>query len=135
MAGFSDKTPEALREMRRTERDALLRGIVDSLQRDERIATAWLWGSLGRGDGDALSDIDLWVVLADEAFPAVFADLPAFVAQVAPPLLTRDEPHNAPPGGAYQTVVYDGETGAHLTDWYFQRRSEACRPPQNAPPL
>ena len=129
MSDFSDKSPDALREMRLAERNALLQKIRETLTQDERVTATWLLGSLACGDGDALSDIDLWVVLADEAFPAVLSDLPAFVAQIAPPLLTRDEPYNAPTGGAYLTVIYDGATGAHLSDWYFQRQSDARRPP------
>ncbi len=30
----------------------------DLLKRDPGVRAAWLWGSHGRGDGDALSDIE-----------------------------------------------------------------------------
>ena len=57
---------QALRRLDPEERDALLGRAVALLEGDERVVAAWLAGSLGRGGGDALSDIGLWVVCADE---------------------------------------------------------------------
>ena len=36
---------------------------------DERVRAMWLSGSLGRGDADAMSDLDLIVAVADDALP------------------------------------------------------------------
>src|SRR4051812_13184180 len=44
----------------RAERDTLLRRVQQALERDPRVAAAWLFGSLGRGSEDALSDLDLF---------------------------------------------------------------------------
>ena len=44
---------------------ALLRAIVSHYKDDPRVRAVVVFGSLGRGDWDALSDLDLDVVLAD----------------------------------------------------------------------
>ena len=46
---------------------ALLRTIVAHYDQDPRILAIVVFGSLGRGNWDALSDIDLDVVIADDA--------------------------------------------------------------------
>ncbi len=61
-------------------RDECLRRITDVLERDERVRAAWLAGSLGRGAGDELSDLDLVVVVAEPEL-AAFAD--SWVAAVS----------------------------------------------------
>ncbi len=43
------------------ERAALLQAIVRHACADARVVAAWLFGSLGRSDGDALSDLDVWL--------------------------------------------------------------------------
>ncbi len=43
------------------ERAALLETIVQHARADARVVAGWLFGSLGRGDGDALSDLDVWL--------------------------------------------------------------------------
>ena len=59
------KRPAAVENLktRAAERDALLARAVERLQADARVGAAWLFGSLGRGEEDALSDLDLWVSL------------------------------------------------------------------------
>jgi hypothetical protein len=120
--------PNAAFARRQAERDALLRRIEAALRADERVVAAWLAGSLGRGTADALSDIDLWVIVRDEAVDAVVAGPHAFVTGVGSPSLTIDVPQNAPPGGAYMFTHFPGETGAHQVDWYWQAASRATRP-------
>jgi len=41
--------------------------LVDVLTADGRYVAAWLGGSIARGDDDALSDVDLCIVVSDEA--------------------------------------------------------------------
>ena len=48
------------------ERTLLLKTISEFLARYPRVKAAWLFGSMGRGDEDALSDIDLWVIVDSE---------------------------------------------------------------------
>jgi predicted nucleotidyltransferase len=46
----------------RRERDDLIERLAEVLARGARFPAAWLYGSLGRGDADAMSDIDLALV-------------------------------------------------------------------------
>ena len=54
-------------------RDALLTRIMTQVATDTRVVAAWLFGSLSRQSADGLSDIDLWLVVADEAVDALAA--------------------------------------------------------------
>ncbi len=47
---------------------SLIDAIVHVLAADMRIESAWLSGSLGRGGGDAFSDVDVTVVAREETF-------------------------------------------------------------------
>ena len=114
--------------IRRTERDALVERASASLQSDERVLAAWLTGSLGRGGSDDLSDIDLWVAFADEASGAIQAGRRKFVECLGTPLLIEEAPQNAPPGGAYLLVLYEGDAGPQQVDWYWQPRTGAGVP-------
>src|SRR5262245_21882478 len=98
--------PAALLELRRAERDALL-------EQDPRVVAAWLFGSLGLGAGDALSELDLFVVIADEHLEAVIEARDAFIAQLGTPVQVLEAPQNAPPRGAYAMALYSGEDGPH----------------------
>jgi hypothetical protein len=110
------------------ERDGLLRRIVAALEQDERVVAAWLGGSLGRGTDDALSDVDLWLVVADDRMATVAETRRRFVAEGAAPVLIEEAPENAPPGGAYLLALYSGATGPHQVDWYWQPRAMATLP-------
>lgn len=116
--------------VRRTERTALLQRALRILEQDERIRAAWLFGSLGRGDEDDLSDIDLFTVTADEHLATLAANRHDYVSRLARPLLLLDAPRNAPPGGAYLMAIYDGEAGPQQVDWYWQPQSLARVPQQ-----
>lgn len=49
-----------------TARSRLLADIAAQFEEDRRVVAAWLTGSLGRGNADAISDIDITIVLTDE---------------------------------------------------------------------
>jgi predicted nucleotidyltransferase len=53
----------------REDRDALLASWMDSLKTDPRIRAVWLWSSFEKGEADDLSDLDIWVIVADDAIP------------------------------------------------------------------
>ena len=53
----------------------------------------WLAGSLGRGEGDPWSDVDLLVVGGD--------------VPLGDAILTLEVPHNGPAGGRYAGAMYD----------------------------
>lgn len=63
---------------------ALLRAIVAFYQHDARVLAVIVFGSLGRGDWDALSDIDLDVVVADDAHIQVADELRRLCTSFAP---------------------------------------------------
>ncbi len=119
-------------QTRREERAALLRSVIGLLEGDQRVAAAWLIGSEGRGAADELSDIDLWIVVADEYIDVVKAERRLIVARVGAPVLvlTTDDPPAAPPGGAYLLALYAGRVGALHVDWRWQPRSGATLPRQ-----
>lgn len=110
------------------ERDALLLKATALLEGDERVVAAWLYGSLGRGTADEWSDIDLWVVLADSSIEEICVGKRDYVAALGKPLLVVDAPQNAPAGGAFLTVLYEGQAGSRHVDWTWQRQSDARIP-------
>jgi predicted nucleotidyltransferase len=120
--------PQVLLQEYRAERDELLRQIQHVLTHDGRVCATWLWGSLGRGDADELSDLDVWIVVADEYLDQVAAERWTYVARVGAPLVMVDAPQNAPANGAYLLAVYAGDIGPHQVDWYWQAQSAACVP-------
>ncbi|HEV2124267.1 MAG TPA: nucleotidyltransferase domain-containing protein [Chloroflexota bacterium] len=113
---------------RGAEHDALLERVRALLESDDRVAAAWLFGSRGRGDADALSDVDLVVVAHEEHLEALKRERRDIVARLGAPLLIQDLPSNAPPGGAYLLVLYPGETGPLHMDWYWRGLSGAVVP-------
>ena len=74
-----------------TEAQAALTGMVTAvLAADHRIQSVWLYGSLGRGDGDAWSDVDL-VAQVDEADrTACLADYRQNRADMPPTVLVME---------------------------------------------
>jgi hypothetical protein len=116
----------------RDERNDRLDRLTRFLEADERIAAAWLLGSLGRGAGDDLSDLDLFVVVHDAFFDTMAgspAARKAFVEEAGGrPLVLNEAPQNAPPGGSFAGVLYAGALGPGRVDWCWQPRSAAVVP-------
>ena len=77
-------------------RDCLLDQVLGSLKADPAVAGAALIGSLGRGEADNWSDIDLLVLMGDRAL-ARFAAEPAAKPWAQADLLS-DGRHNSPAG-------------------------------------
>jgi hypothetical protein len=111
--------------------------IRPTLVADERIVAAWVGGSVGRGDADRFSDLDLTVVVTDTAATPLCArpqpvqagapsERLAFVSQFDAPVVVHENHANAPEGGAFTLVVY-GDT-AQQVDWTFVPRAVARRP-------
>ena len=79
--------------------DVLFDRAVSVLERDDRVRALWLSGSLGRGDADAMSDLDLLIAVTDEGLPA-FADAwREWLADITPTLIARALPFA--PGSLY----------------------------------
>lgn len=112
------------------ERNQLLIDISHLLEKDPNVKAAWLVGSLGREEEDALSDIDLWVVVDDDPIRAIIKHPREYTAQIQTPVLFVEAPQNAPEEGAYLMTCYDGIIAPHIVDWYWQPKSQAYVPSQ-----
>jgi hypothetical protein len=118
-------------------RAALVAQLREKLAADERFAAAWLYGSLGRGDGDQLSDIDLALVVVDR-FAGELCQRPWEIGAGAPParldlfrrfgepILIHENHVNAKPGGSFSYVRYR-ENGL-MIDWSLRPLAGAARP-------
>lgn len=73
-----------------TRREALLDRLIAVAKADDRIAAAWLQGSLARGDHDAYSDVDAYLAVDDAAFDALWNDRAALLAKIARPFAWSD---------------------------------------------
>jgi predicted nucleotidyltransferase len=85
------------------EHEALLGELRAVLAADPRVRSLWLSGSLGRGEGDAWSDIDLTVV-------AEAADLPALIADF-------HRPRQDMPPQVFSQLVHGRIVSAITPDW------------------
>src|SRR5690349_10340969 len=95
----------------------LLSDIIAGLSSDERFIAAWLTGSFGRDAADALSDLDLNVVVARQ-FVDVLCARPhevgagttkerlALISRFGKPAVIHENHHNAPRGGTFTYVLY-----------------------------
>ena len=118
-------------------RESLLTQIVHTLSADERFTAAWLTGSFGRNDGDALSDLDLTVVVADPASERLCArpwlvgaqttpERFALFSQFGQPAVIHENHHNAPEDGTFTFVLY--ASSALMVDWVLIPQAKAQRP-------
>lgn len=117
-------------------RDDLLARIAAGLEASPRFRAAWLAGSLGRGAGDALSDLDLFVAVDDTAAVELCA-YPRAVSAGAPdarmelfrafgdPLNIHENHRNAPRGGSFSAVLY--RDPPVLVDWVLVPQRHAGR--------
>lgn len=124
-------------EAYRQGREALLASLATSLAADERVVAAWLTGSYAHGDADAVSDIDVTVVIADEHAAALCrrdemvtawppAERLALFARFGQPANVHENNYNAPEGGTFTSVLY--QPPAHVVDWILVPHALARRP-------
>ena len=118
-------------------RERLVERIQAGLRADPRIAAAWLSGSYGRGEQDAVSDIDL-VVVIEEAFAAPFCAWSTVTSSSPPeermklfskfgtPANIHENHNNAPAGGSFSSVLYVDPPV--IVDWTITPHSRALRP-------
>lgn len=124
-------------EEHRQARGELVARLADVLAKDARFPAAWLYGSLGRGDADAMSDIDLALVVSEEAAPEICRRPWMSAAHATPerlalfrlfgePALIHENHHNAPPSGTFTCTIY---AGCGLTvDWMLRPLPDTLRP-------
>ncbi len=124
----TDLSLEGQLRTRCQERTALLRRIERVIREDGRVRAAWVTGSVARGEDDSLSDIDICVVVADDATDDFVDSRRCHAAKPAWPILLMDNLGNAPICGAYLLAWYGGEAGPQHVDWFWQAESEARRP-------
>lgn len=123
----------------RESRDELLSKIVETLSKDERFVAAWLVGSFSRNDADAVSDLDLNVVVSDsyseslcrkveQVSPQTTDERLHLFSQFGTPAVIHENNYNAPEGGTFTFTLY---TRSHLmVDWVLIPQSKASRPLQ-----
>jgi len=117
---------------RADERDKLQEALTRVLQDDARVDAAWLFGSFGRGDADVWSDLDVVIVVADDAFDEYLADRYTVVSKLGKVVLSFESSFNGPPGGCYLMTGYESATGLMLVDWYWQPHRAARMPNSKA---
>jgi predicted nucleotidyltransferase len=71
------------------EQQTLIDRISAMLHDEPRVGATWLSGSLGKGQGDAFSDVDVLVAVPDGAAAAVSTDLAQRLSEVAVPVLVN----------------------------------------------
>ncbi len=119
------------------QRESFLQTIIEKLSSDKRFAAAWLTGSFAKGEQDALSDIDLTLVVTDEHCQSLCTRPKIVSAQTTKeryqlfsmfgnPYLLHENNNNAPEGGTFTFVAYD--QNAIMVDWILRPFSGAQRP-------
>jgi predicted nucleotidyltransferase len=104
---------------RARQRDAWLAEAARRLRGDERVAAAWLFGSLARGDADELSDVDLFVAF-DDGSADELDRVDVWLGELGERCRWREDPYNAPDGGHYFEAVYPAEPIPIVVDSYWQ---------------
>jgi predicted nucleotidyltransferase len=110
-------------------RDALLQRCLAVLAARDIIAVHLL-GSLARDEGDALSDIDLWITVEDHHCAEFVADRTSLFGMIAPVLIRHETARNRPQGGSYSLVIHDTPDGLFQIDYYIAPRSSSVVLPE-----
>lgn len=121
-------------------REKLLAQILTVLTADGHFVAAWLTGSFGRNEADAVSDLDLTVVVADSHAETLCAysrqvgagtteERMSLISQFGRPAVIHENHHNAPEGGSFTVVIY-AETALEV-DWVLVPQAKAKRPHQS----
>jgi len=98
-------------------RDATIDKLRSQLVGNPLVESAWLVGSLARGEQDPLSDLDLLVTAADGSLNQLVHSLPTLINDLGPVALVNDAPLNAPLGGYQLNVLYDVLPLPLYVDW------------------
>jgi predicted nucleotidyltransferase len=82
---------------------------------DERCLGMYLLGSIGKGTEDELSDVDVAVVVRDEAYPAVTAELRPVCERLAGPIAAW-LPEGESPGFCNYAFLFEAGSDVLLCD-------------------
>ena len=122
MGGTSDRLQDRARR-----RAAWLEAAAVRFEQDDRFAAAWVFGSEGRGDADELSDLDVFVAVADvdtrsgRGAEELLAGLDeATFKEFGDVLEVVDVSERAPEGGRAFVVAYPAPVERLTVDWWFQ---------------
>lgn len=115
-------------EWRMHEREQLVEHITAILQADPRVAAAALTSSYAGGEIDGLSDLDILVIVSDEAVADFVPPRQREVNRFGEVVWCQEVPGNSPPGGSYLGVGFRGSGYPQCTDWYWQPLSLAAFP-------
>jgi len=118
-------------------RENLLGQIKTIISSDERFVAAWLTGSYSRDQQDALSDIDITIVVANEFSEILCLRLARVSSRTTPERLAlfnrfgeiailHENNNNAPHGGTFTNTIY--AESALVIDWILIPHAETQRP-------
>jgi predicted nucleotidyltransferase len=105
-------------------REEWLARAIEGLVADPAIHAAALVGSLGRGDADDWSDVDLVIVVPDDQVEHYAAAMQLPAAELA--AWSIDARHNAPRGAGAVGVRYVIDDLPLHVDWHVYPRSQAA---------
>ena len=117
-------------------RERLLAQIITTISDDERFVAAWLTGSYGRSNQDALSDIDISIVVSGEyshnlchhptqVSAQTTAERLELFSQFGEVAILHENNHNAPEGGTFTNIIYAHT--ALIIDWILIPQETAQR--------
>ncbi len=89
-----------------------------------------LFGSLARGGGDALSDLDLWATFPDAHLPGLVPRRAALYQAIGEVLIAHETPRNRPLGGCYSLVLHRTAAGLYHADYYLAPRATSVIVPE-----
>jgi len=119
-SGTAPYVADALRE-HCEDRAALLASLTAFWRSDARIRAALLWGSFGRSEADDLSDLDPWLLVADEAAASIEPTLRGYAEQTGSLISAAENiPQYAPSGGGYVGFLHESRHGLLQVDCYWQ---------------
>ncbi len=123
----------------RKNRDRLLSAVVETFSNDERFVAAWLTGSFSQNNEDAVSDLDLSLVVSDTHSESLCRKVEQVSSQTTnerfnlfscfgKPAIIHENNNNAPEGGTFTFTLY--EKSCLMVDWVLIPQSKALRPLQ-----
>jgi predicted nucleotidyltransferase len=87
---FSQRREGEKMEVASAEQQALLQRFLEACQDNPRVVAAFLGGSFARGAADEYSDLDIYVVTADEAYDDFIAERTSFMQRLGRPVFLED---------------------------------------------
>ena len=119
---------EDLLSIRWRERAELLKRIDQVIRSDCRVTAAWIEGSVASGEDDALSDLDIYIVAADNAVNDFVDHRRIHAASAGSANTPHGQPRQRTGWRRLLTGTYEGEAGPQHVDWFWQAESTAHRP-------